>query len=55
MCGTMSQVFERTKHMSGDMVTSKPSTWVKPGVDFTPHLSWDVVTPLVLLSLELEA
>jgi hypothetical protein len=35
---------ERTKHMSGNMVTGKPSTWVKPGADFPPHLSWDVVS-----------
>jgi hypothetical protein len=33
------QAFERTKHMSGNMVTGKPSTRVKPGADFTPHLS----------------
>jgi hypothetical protein len=26
MCGYLSQVFERTKHMSGNMVTGKPST-----------------------------
>jgi hypothetical protein len=26
MCGYMSQAFERTKHMSGNMVTDKPST-----------------------------
>jgi hypothetical protein len=26
------------------MVTGKPSTWVKPGADFPPHLSWDVVS-----------
>jgi hypothetical protein len=26
------------------MVTGKPSTWVKPGADFIPHLSWDVVS-----------
>jgi hypothetical protein len=41
MCGYLSQAFERTKHMSGNMVTGKPSTWVKLGVDFSPHLSWD--------------
>jgi hypothetical protein len=26
MCGYLSQAFERTKHMSGNMVTGKPST-----------------------------
>jgi hypothetical protein len=26
MCGYLSQAFERTKHMSGNMVTDKPST-----------------------------
>jgi hypothetical protein len=30
MCGYSSQAFERTKHMSGNMVTDKPSTRVKP-------------------------
>jgi hypothetical protein len=25
-CGYLSQAFERTKHMSGNMVTGKPST-----------------------------
>jgi hypothetical protein len=30
--------------MSGNMVTGKPSTWVKPDADFIPHLSWDVVS-----------
>jgi hypothetical protein len=44
MCGYLSQAFERTKHMSGNMVTGKPSTWVKPGVDFIPHSSWDWVS-----------
>jgi hypothetical protein len=44
MCGYLSQAFERTKHISGNMVTDKPSTWVKPGVDFPPHLSWDWVS-----------
>jgi hypothetical protein len=44
MCGYLSQVFERTNHMSGNMVTGKPSTWVKPGADFPPHLSWDWVS-----------
>jgi hypothetical protein len=44
MCGTVSQAFEHTKHMSGNLVTGKPSTWVKPGADFTPHLSWYVVS-----------
>jgi hypothetical protein len=52
MCGYMSQAFERTKHMSGNMVTGKPSTWVKPGADFIPHAT--CVTPLVLLQLKLE-
>jgi hypothetical protein len=37
----MNQALESTKHMSGNMVTGKPSTWVKPGADFIPHLSWD--------------
>jgi hypothetical protein len=37
MCGYLSQAFERTKHMMGNMVTGKPSTWVKTGADFTPH------------------
>jgi hypothetical protein len=36
--------FERTKHMSGNMVTGKPSTWVKSGADFIPHSSWDWVS-----------
>jgi hypothetical protein len=44
MCGYLSQAFERTKHMLGNMVTEKPSTWVKPGADFPPHLSWDWVS-----------
>jgi hypothetical protein len=44
MCGTVSQAFERTKHMLGNMVTDKPSTWVKPSANFIPHLSWDVVS-----------
>jgi hypothetical protein len=44
MCGYLSQAFESTKHMSGNMVTGKPSTWVKPGADFPPHLSWDWVS-----------
>jgi hypothetical protein len=39
MCGYLSQAFERTKHMSENMVTGKPSTWVKPGADFIPHSS----------------
>jgi hypothetical protein len=26
MCGYLSQAFESTKHMSGNMVTGKPST-----------------------------
>jgi hypothetical protein len=43
-CGYLCQAFERTKHMSGNMVTGKPSTWVNLGADFTPHLSWDVVS-----------
>jgi hypothetical protein len=44
MCGYLSQAFERTKHMSGNMVTGKPSTWVKSGVDFIPHATWDWVS-----------
>jgi hypothetical protein len=44
MCGYLSQAFECTKHMLGNMVTGKPSTGVKPGADFTPHLSWDWVS-----------
>jgi hypothetical protein len=44
MCGTVSQAFKRTKHMSENVVTCKPSIWVKLGVDFPPHLSWDVVS-----------
>jgi hypothetical protein len=44
MCGYLSQAFERTKHMSGNMVTGKPSTWVKLGVDFIPHATWDWVS-----------
>jgi hypothetical protein len=44
MYGYLSQAFERTKHMSGNMVTGKPSTWVKPGTDFSPHSSWDWVS-----------
>jgi hypothetical protein len=44
MCGYLSQAFERTKHVSGNMVTSKPSTWVKPGADFIPHATWDWVS-----------
>jgi hypothetical protein len=39
MCGYLSQAFKSTKHMSG-----KPSTLVKPGADFPPHLSWDRVS-----------
>jgi hypothetical protein len=37
MCGYLSQAFERTKHMLGNMVTGKPSTCVKQGADFIPH------------------
>jgi hypothetical protein len=44
MCGYLSQAFECTKHMSGNMVTGKPSTWVKLGADFTPHATWDWVS-----------
>jgi hypothetical protein len=44
MCGYLSQAFERTKHMSENMVTGKPSTWVKPGADFIPHAAWDWVS-----------
>jgi hypothetical protein len=44
MCGYLSQAFEHTKHMSGNMVTGKPSTWVKLGVEFTPHVPWDCVS-----------
>jgi hypothetical protein len=44
MCGYLSQAIKSTKHMSGNMVTGKPSTWVKPGADFIPHLSWDWVS-----------
>jgi hypothetical protein len=35
----LSQAFESTKHMSGNMVTGKPSSRVKPATDFPPHLS----------------
>ena len=41
MCGYLSQAFERTKHMSENMVTDKPSTWLNLPVDFTPHETWD--------------
>jgi hypothetical protein len=34
MCGYLSQEFEGTKHMSGNMVTGKPSALLKPGADF---------------------
>jgi hypothetical protein len=44
MCGYLSQAFERTKRMSKNMVTGKPSTWVKLGADFIPQMSWDVVS-----------
>jgi hypothetical protein len=44
MCGYLSQALERAKHMSRNMVTGKPSTWVKPGADFVPHSSWDWVS-----------
>jgi hypothetical protein len=44
MCGYLSQAFERTKHMSGNMVNDKPSTCVKSGADFIPHLSRDWVS-----------
>jgi hypothetical protein len=44
MCGYLSQAFERTKHMSENMVTGKPITWVKPDTDFSPHSSWDWVS-----------
>jgi hypothetical protein len=30
--------------MSGNMVTGKPSTWVKSGADFIPHATWDWVS-----------
>jgi hypothetical protein len=44
MCEYLSQAFERTKHISRNMVTGKPSTWVKTGADFSPYLSWDLVS-----------
>jgi hypothetical protein len=44
MCGYLSQAFESTKHMSGNMVTGKPSTWVKLGANFTSHSSLDWVS-----------
>jgi hypothetical protein len=44
MRGYLSQAFESNKHMLRNMVTGKPSTWVKPGADFIPHLSWDGVS-----------
>jgi hypothetical protein len=44
MCGYLSQAFERTKLLLGNMVTDKRSTWVKSGADFPPHLSWDWVS-----------
>jgi hypothetical protein len=44
MCAYLSQAFESTKHMSRNMVTGMPSTWVKPGADFPPHLSWDWIS-----------
>jgi hypothetical protein len=44
MSGYLSQAFERTKHMSRNMVTGIPSTWVKPGAGFIPHSSWDWVS-----------
>jgi hypothetical protein len=34
MCGYLSQAFESTKHISRNMVTGKPSTYVKLSVDF---------------------
>jgi hypothetical protein len=37
MCGYLSQAFEHTKHMSWNMVTGKPSTWVK---DCVSHASY---------------
>jgi hypothetical protein len=37
MCGYLSQAFECTRHMSGNMVTDKPSTRVNLPADFTPH------------------
>jgi hypothetical protein len=44
MCGYLSQAFEHTKHMLGNMVTGKPSTRVKPGTDFSRHSSRDLVS-----------
>jgi hypothetical protein len=44
MCGYLSQAFDSTKHMLGNMVTGKPSAWVKSGADFPPHLSSDEVS-----------
>jgi hypothetical protein len=44
MCGYLSQALERTKHMSGNMVTGKPSTWMKPGAHFITHVTWDCVS-----------
>jgi hypothetical protein len=38
------QAFERTKHMSGNMVTDKPSTWLNLLADFTPHWTWEGVS-----------
>jgi hypothetical protein len=33
----MSQAFERTKHMFGNMVIDKPSTLLNLPTEFTPH------------------
>jgi hypothetical protein len=41
MCGYLSQAFEFTKHMSGNMVTGKRSTRLNVPADFTPHWTWD--------------
>jgi hypothetical protein len=44
MCGYLSQAFERTRHMSKNMVTDKPSTWLNLPADFTPDWTWDGVS-----------
>jgi hypothetical protein len=44
MCGYLSQALEHTKHMSANMVTDKPSTWLNLPADFIPHWTLDGVS-----------
>jgi hypothetical protein len=49
MCDNMCQAFECTKHMLGNMVTGKPSTWLKLDADFplTCPKTWSPMLAMV--------